>query len=135
MHEFQKSCGPSESMCGTQQHKLCTELHVYRRSRFKWFLAAVGVQPSFIASLWRLVKAAALGGQSSIPSQTVRHSDPLDLKRLLLLLAPVVSADPAIAFDGGGSKAEEKIEVPTDQSKQKLLPSIQSFTNPAWTSK
>ena len=36
-------------------------------------------------------------------------------KRLLLLLAPVVLADPAIDFDGGGIESEEKIEVPTDQ--------------------
>ena len=58
--------------------------------------------------LGRLVKAAALGGQSSIPRQTVWHPEPLDLKRLLLLLAPVVLADPAIAFDGGSFEAEEK---------------------------
>ena len=62
--------------------------------------------------LGRLVKAAALGGQSSIPSQTVWYPEPLDLNRLLLLLAPVVLADPAIAFDGGGFEAEEKIAVP-----------------------
>ncbi len=73
--------------------------------------------------LGRLVKAAALGGQSSIPSQNVWYPEPLDLKRLLLLLAPVVLADPAIAFDGGGFESEEKIEVPTDKSK-KLLQSI-----------
>ena len=30
-------------------------------------------------------------------------------------------ADPAIAFDGGGFEAEEKIAVPTDQSKTKTL--------------
>ena len=33
--------------------------------------------------LGRLVKAAALGGQSSIPSQTVWYPEPLDLNRLL----------------------------------------------------
>ena len=43
------------------------------------------------------------------------------MKRLLLLLAPVVLADPAIAFAGGGFEAEEKIAVPTDQSKTKPL--------------
>ena len=77
--------------------------------------------------LGRLVKAAALGGQSSIPSQTVWHPEPLDLKRLLLLLAPVVLADPAVAFDGGGFEAEEKIAVPTDQSKTKTLAKYLEF--------
>ena len=58
------------------------------------------------------------------------------MNRLLLLLAPRVLVDPAIAFDGGGFEVEEKIEVPTDQTKtKKLLQSIQSFTNPAWTFK
>ena len=42
------------------------------------------------------------------------------MKRLLLLLAPVVLADPAIAFEGGGFEEEEKIAVPTDQSKKNL---------------
>ena len=84
--------------------------------------------------LGRLVKAAALGGQSSIPSQTVWYPEPLDLNRLLLLLAPVVLADPAIAFDGGGFEAEE-LKFLLISQKQKLLPSIQSFTNPAWTYK
>ena len=77
--------------------------------------------------LGRLLKAAALGGQSSIPSQTVWHPEPLDVKRLLLLLVPVVLADPAIAFDGGGFEAEEKIAVPTDQSKTKTLKKYLEF--------
>ena len=72
-------------------------------------------------------KAAALVGQSSIPSQTVWYLEPLDLKRLLLLLVPVVLADPAIAFDGGGFEAEEKMEVPTDQSKTKTLAKYSEF--------
>ena len=80
-------------------------------------------------------KAAAVVGQSSIPSQTVWYPEPLDLKRLLLLLVPVVLADPAIAFDGGGFEAEEKWKFLPISQKQKLLPSIQSFTNPAWTSR
>ena len=84
--------------------------------------------------LWRLVKAAALGGQSSIPSQTVWHPEPLDLK-LLLLLAPVVLADLSIAFDGGGFRQRKKLKFLLISQKQKLLSSIQSYTNPAWTSK
>ena len=72
-------------------------------------------------------KAAALVGQSSIPSQTVWYLEPLDTKRLLLLLVPVVLADPAIAFDGGGFEAEEKMEVPTDQSKTKTLAKYSEF--------
>ena len=107
---------------------MCTELHVYPRSRFKWFLAAVGVQPSFIPCLlWRLVKAAALVGQSSIPSQTGWYPELLDLKRLLLLLIPVVLADPAIAFDGGWYDKEEKTEISTDQSKTKTLAKYSDF--------
>ena len=39
MHEFQKQCGSIRKMSGTQQHKLCTQLHVCRRSSFKSFLA------------------------------------------------------------------------------------------------
>ncbi len=80
-------------------------------------------------------KAAALVGQSSIPSQTVWYLEPLDLKRLLLLLVPVVLADPAIAFDGGALRQRKKWKFLPISQKQKLLPSIQSFTNPAWTSR
>ena len=80
------------------------------------------------------MKAAALVGQSSIPSQTGWYPELLDLKRLLLLLVTLVLADPAIAFDGGWHDKEEKTEIPTDQSKTKTLASIQSYTNPAWTS-
>ena len=35
--KFPKHCGSSRKMSGTQQHKLCTQLHVYRRSRFQSF--------------------------------------------------------------------------------------------------
>ena len=52
---------------------------------------------------------------------------PFGLKRLLLLLVPLVLADPAIAFDGGGYETEEKIEVPTDQSKTRTLPRYSEF--------
>ena len=40
-----------------------------------------------------------------------------DMKRLLLLLVPLVLADPAIAFDGGWYEKEEKPELSTDQSE------------------
>ena len=49
------------------------------------------------------------------------------MKRLLLLLVPMVLADPAIAFDGGGYGAEKKIAVPTDQSKTKTLAKYLEF--------
>ena len=49
------------------------------------------------------------------------------MKRLLLLLVPLVLADPAIAFDGGGYETEEKIGVPTDQSKTKTLAKYSEF--------
>ena len=39
----------------------------------------------------------------------------------------MVLADPAIAFDGGGFEAEEKIEVPPDQSKTKTLTKYSEF--------
>ena len=40
-----------------------------------------------------------------------------DMKRLLLLLVPLVLADPAIAFDGDWHDKEEKPELSTDQSE------------------
>ena len=49
------------------------------------------------------------------------------MKRLLLLLVPMVLADPAIAFDGGGYWTEKKIEAPTDQSKTKTLAKYSEF--------
>ena len=39
------------------------------------------------------------------------------MKRLLLLLVPLVLADPVIAFDGGWYDKEEKQELSTDQSE------------------
>ena len=49
------------------------------------------------------------------------------MKRLLLLLVPMVLADPAIGFDGGGYWTEKKIEAPTDQSKTKTLANYSEF--------
>ena len=40
-----------------------------------------------------------------------------DMKRLLLLLVPLVLADPAIAFDGGWYDKEEKPELSTGRSE------------------
>ena len=51
----------------------------------------------------------------------------MNLKRLLLLLVPLVLADPAIAFDGEGFKTEERIEVLTDQSRTKTLAKYSEF--------
>ena len=45
------------------------------------------------------------------------HQQNGDMKRLLLLLVPLVLADPAIAFDGGWYDKEEKPELSTDQSE------------------
>ena len=39
------------------------------------------------------------------------------MKRLLLLLVPLVLADPAIGFDGGWYDKEEKPKLSTDQSE------------------
>ena len=49
------------------------------------------------------------------------------MKRLLLLLVPIVLTDPAIGFDGGGYWTEKKIEAPTDQSKTKTLAKYSEF--------
>ena len=49
------------------------------------------------------------------------------MKRLLLLLVPMVLADPAIAFDGGGYETEKKIKDATDQSKTKTLAKYSDF--------
>ena len=73
------------------------------------------------------MKAAARVGQSSIPSQTGWYPEPLDLKRLLLLLIPVVLAEPAIAYDGCWYDKEEKTEISTDQSKTKTLAKYSEF--------
>ena len=39
MHEFQNCCGSNREMSGTQQHKMCTELHINWIAGFKSFLA------------------------------------------------------------------------------------------------
>tara|TARA_X000000368_G_C22454593_1_gene460501 strand:- start:155 stop:328 length:174 start_codon:yes stop_codon:yes gene_type:complete len=57
------------------------------------------------------------------------------LRRLLLLLCPLVLAETAIAFDGGGYETEKKAKLSTNQSKTKLLLNIKNFTNLAWTSR
>ena len=50
-------------------------------------LLLLGIQPPFTTSLfWRIVKAAVLVGHTRSTSQTGWHTEPLDLKRLLLLL-------------------------------------------------
>ena len=46
-----------------------------------------------------------------------RHQQNHDMKRLLLLLVPLVLEDPAIAFDGGWYEKEEKPKLSTDQSE------------------
>ena len=46
----------------------------------------LGIQPPLTTSfLWRLVKAAVPVGHTSIHSQTEWHTEPFDVKRLLLL--------------------------------------------------
>ena len=81
------------------------------------------------------MKAAALVGQSSIPSKTGWHLEPLDLKRLLLLLVPVILADPAIAFDGGWHDKEEKTKTTTGQPKTKTPAKYSEFHKSCMTSK
>ena len=39
MHEFQNCCGSKREMSGTQQHKMCTELHINWIADFKSLLA------------------------------------------------------------------------------------------------
>ena len=73
------------------------------------------------------MKAAALVGQSSIPSETGWYPEPLDLKRLLLLLVRVVLKDSAIAFDSGWYDKDEKTEISTDQSQTKTLAKYSEF--------
>ena len=50
-----------------------------------------------------------------------------DLRRLLLLLVPLVLGEPAIAFDGGGYETEEHPELSTDQSKTQTLSKYSEF--------
>ena len=49
---------------------------------------------------WRLVKAAVLVGHTPVLSQTGWHTEPCAMKRLLLLLTPLlVSANPVSAWE------------------------------------
>ena len=49
------------------------------------------------------------------------------MKRLLLLLVPLVLAETAIAFDGGGYETEQKSELSTDHLKAKTLAKYSEF--------
>ena len=49
------------------------------------------------------------------------------LRRLLLFLCPLVLAETAIAFDGGGYETEKKAELSTNQSKTKTLAKYSEF--------
>ena len=59
-------------------------------------------------------RAISLRSSNSNSSSQLQNDD---MKRLLLLLAPLVLADPAIAFDWGWYDKEEKPELSTDQSE------------------
>ena len=49
------------------------------------------------------------------------------MRRLLLLLCPLVLAETAIAFDGGGHETEKKADFSTNQSKTKTLAKYSEF--------
>ena len=49
------------------------------------------------------------------------------MRRLLLLLCPLVLAKTAIAFDRGGYETEKKAELSTNQSKTKTLAKYSEF--------
>ena len=49
------------------------------------------------------------------------------LRRLLLFLCPLVLAETAIAFDGGGYEIEKKAELSTNQLKTKTLAKYSEF--------
>ena len=49
------------------------------------------------------------------------------MRRLLLLLCPLVLAETAIAFDGGGYETEKKAELSTNRSKTKTLAKYSEF--------
>ena len=49
------------------------------------------------------------------------------MRRLLLILCPLVLAETAIAFDGGGYETEKKAELSTNQSKTKTLAKYSEF--------
>ena len=64
-------------------------------------LLQLGVQPPFTTSLfWRFVKRAVLVGHTSILSQNGWHTEAYEMKRVLLLLTPLlVSANPVSAWE------------------------------------
>ena len=64
-------------------------------------LLLLGIQPPITTSLmWRLVEAAVLVGHTPVLSQTGWHTEPCAMKRLLLLLTPLlVSANPVSAWE------------------------------------
>ena len=49
--KIQKHSGSSRKMSGTQPHKLCTQLHVYRRSRFQSFELLLQLSQLFLLRL------------------------------------------------------------------------------------
>ena len=49
------------------------------------------------------------------------------MRRLLLFLFPLVLAETAIAFDGGGYETEKKAKLSTNQSKTKALAEYSEF--------
>ena len=49
------------------------------------------------------------------------------LRRLLLFLCPLVLAETAIGFDGGGYETEKKAELSTNQLKTKTLAEYSEF--------
>ena len=59
-------------------------------------------------------RAISLRSSNSKSSSQLQNDD---MKRLLLLLVPLVLADPAIAFDGGWYDKEEKPELSTGRSE------------------
>ena len=67
------------------------------------------------------------GSEWGVISQNEWYAEAQVMKWLLALLVPMVLADPAIAFDGGGYGTEKKIEVPTDQSKTRILAKYSEF--------
>ena len=64
-------------------------------------LLLLGIQPPLTTSLlWRLVEAAVLVGHTPVLSQTGWHTEPCAMKRLLLLITPLlVSANPVSAWE------------------------------------
>ena len=67
------------------------------------------------------------GSAWGVISQNECNAEAQVMKWLLPLLVPMVLADPAIGFDGGGYETEKKIEVPTDQSKTRTIAKYSEF--------